>query len=52
MAGPFYATAMVDFYHYTSESAADMIIYPGVIMKSSGGGPGAMFGTGKVTKIN
>ena len=51
MTGRLYSSAMVDFYHYTSEVAADMIINSGVIMESSDGGPDAMLGSGKVTKI-
>ena len=48
MTGWFYSSAMVDFYHYTSEVAADMIINSGFIMESSDGGLDAMLGTGKI----
>ena len=50
MAGLFgYGNAIVDFYHYTSETNADMIIDSGVIMESLNGGADAMLGRGKVS---
>ena len=50
MAGLFgFGSAMVDFYHYTSEEYADMIINSGVIRESMDGGADAMLGRGKVS---
>ena len=40
--------AFVEFYHYTSETAADDIIESGVIKESLDGGPDAHLGTGKI----
>ena len=47
----FFGPTLVDFYHYTSEAAADLIIQSGVIKESPDGGPDAMLGTGKITAV-
>lgn len=47
----FFGPTLVDFYHYTSETAVDSIIRTGMIRESSDGGPDAMYGTGEVITI-
>ena len=40
--------ALVDFYHYTSENAADAIMKSGIIRESQDDGRDAHLGTGKI----